>query len=232
MLHAVAISWLKQRWPAGARAGVRGSRPRQMTLLSLSIRFWDDPRRDAITLLVAVPLSQRALTMTEQPTIIIVDDDPGIREALGSPIRSVERASQRPGFGSRIPERTAPGRTHLPRARCQVASPKWSRFSARALGGEHSRFDNLHHRIWRHPDVRPGDKGRSDRVPTKPFRDQDLLDAVQLGLARDRAWLGERKGNRRANSFMIVGAARPSAGRADCLAPPGKPYLDLAAADS
>jgi hypothetical protein len=35
--------------------------------------------RDAITLLVAVPLSQHALTMTEQPTIIIVDDDPGIR---------------------------------------------------------------------------------------------------------------------------------------------------------
>jgi len=24
---------------------------------------------------------------------------------------------------------------------------------------------------------------------TKPFRDQDLLDAIQLGLARDRAWL-------------------------------------------
>jgi FixJ family two-component response regulator len=27
--------------------------------------------------------------MTEQPTVIIVDDDPGIREALGSLIRSV-----------------------------------------------------------------------------------------------------------------------------------------------
>src|ERR1700730_11758704 len=39
--------------------------------------------------LVAVPLSQRALAMTEQPTIIIVDDDPEIREALGSLIRSV-----------------------------------------------------------------------------------------------------------------------------------------------
>src|ERR1700737_978113 len=39
-------------------------------------------------LLVAVPLSP-ALAMTEQPTIIIVDDDPGIREALGSLIRSV-----------------------------------------------------------------------------------------------------------------------------------------------
>ena len=42
-----------------------------------------------IILSVAAPLSQRALAMTEQPTIIIVDDDPGIREALGSLIRSV-----------------------------------------------------------------------------------------------------------------------------------------------
>src|SRR5260370_31428536 len=40
-------------------------------------------------LLVAAPLSQRALAMAEQPTIIIVDDDPEIREALGSLIRSV-----------------------------------------------------------------------------------------------------------------------------------------------
>ena len=45
--------------------------------------------RDAITLLVAVPLSQRALAMTEQPTIIIVDDDPEVRDALSSLIRSV-----------------------------------------------------------------------------------------------------------------------------------------------
>jgi ActR/RegA family two-component response regulator len=44
---------------------------------------------DAITLLVAVPLSQRALAMIEQPTIIIVDDDAEIREALVSLIRSV-----------------------------------------------------------------------------------------------------------------------------------------------
>jgi FixJ family two-component response regulator len=40
-------------------------------------------------LLLAAPLSQRALAMAEQPTIIIVDDDPEIREALGSLIRSV-----------------------------------------------------------------------------------------------------------------------------------------------
>src|SRR6266849_351340 len=44
--------------------------------------------RDAVILLVAVPLSQRALAMTEEPTIII-DDDLEVREALSSLIRSV-----------------------------------------------------------------------------------------------------------------------------------------------
>ena len=32
-------------------------------------------------------------------------------------------------------------------------------------------------------------KGGAIEFLTKPFRDQDLLDAIQLGLARDRAWL-------------------------------------------
>jgi hypothetical protein len=33
--------------------------------------------------LVGVPLSERASAMTETPTVIVVDDDPLIREALG-----------------------------------------------------------------------------------------------------------------------------------------------------
>ena len=32
-------------------------------------------------------------------------------------------------------------------------------------------------------------KGGAIEILTKPFRDQDLLDAIQLGLALDRAWL-------------------------------------------
>jgi FixJ family two-component response regulator len=31
-------------------------------------------------------------------------------------------------------------------------------------------------------------KGGAIEFLTKPFRDQDLLDAIQLGLSRDRAW--------------------------------------------
>jgi FixJ family two-component response regulator len=36
-------------------------------------------------------------------------------------------------------------------------------------------------------------KGGAVEFLTKPFRDQDLLDAIQLGLARDRAWLENQK---------------------------------------
>jgi FixJ family two-component response regulator len=36
-------------------------------------------------------------------------------------------------------------------------------------------------------------KGGAIEFLTKPFRDQDLLDAIQLGLARDLAWLENEK---------------------------------------
>jgi FixJ family two-component response regulator len=36
-------------------------------------------------------------------------------------------------------------------------------------------------------------KGGAIEFLTKPFRDQDLLEAIQLGLARDRVWLENEK---------------------------------------
>ncbi|MBV8458197.1 MAG: response regulator transcription factor, partial [Acetobacteraceae bacterium] len=36
-------------------------------------------------------------------------------------------------------------------------------------------------------------KGGAIEFLTKPFRDQDLLDAIQLGITRDRAWLEDER---------------------------------------
>ena len=36
-------------------------------------------------------------------------------------------------------------------------------------------------------------KGGAIEFLTKPFRDQDLLDAIQMGLERDRTWLEDER---------------------------------------
>jgi hypothetical protein len=102
--------------------------------------------------------------MSAQPTIIIVDDDPGIRESLEGLLRSV--GLQVKALAS-VPEFLKEGRpegTRLPGPRCQVAWPKRSRFSAGSLHDEHSRSDHFHYRVGRHPDVGPGDEGGSGGV--------------------------------------------------------------------
>ena len=102
--------------------------------------------------------------MSAQPTIIIVDDDPGIRESLEGLLRSV--GLQVKALAS-VPEFLKEGRpegTRLPGPRCQVAWPKRSRFSAGSVNGEYSCTDHFRHRIWRHPDVGPGDEGGSGGV--------------------------------------------------------------------
>ena len=149
--------------------------------------------RDAITLLVAVPLSQRALAMTEQPTIIIVDDDPGIREALGSLIRSV--GVQAKALAS-VPEFLNEGRPDGPT--CLVLDVRLPGRSGLDFQRELSAA-NIHVPIifiTGHGDIPmsvQAIKGGAIEFLTKPFRDQDLLDAIQLGLARDRAWLENEK---------------------------------------
>ncbi len=149
--------------------------------------------RDAITLLVAVPLSQRAQTMTEKPTIIIVDDDPGIREALGSLIRSV--GVQAKALAS-VPEFLNEGRPDGPT--CLVLDVRLPGLSGLDFQRELSAA-NIHVPIifiTGYGDIPmsvQAIKGGAIEFLTKPFRDQDLLDAIQLGLARDRAWLENEK---------------------------------------
>lgn len=133
--------------------------------------------------------------MTEPAsTVLVIDDDPSVREAVGSLLRSV-------GLGVRLlssvdeflktgrPEGSAclvldvrlPGRSGLDFQRDLVAA-------------------NIHLPIifiTGHGDIPmsvQAMKGGAIEFLTKPFRDQDLLDAIQQGLAHDRAWLqGERE---------------------------------------
>src|SRR6202521_5370740 len=125
--------------------------------------------------------------MTEQPTIIIVDDDPEIREALGSLIRSV--GVQTKALAS-VPEFLNEGRPDGPI--CLVLDVRLPGSSGLDFQRELAAA-NIHVPIifiTGHGDIPmtvQAMKGGAVEFLTKPFRDQDLLDAIQLGLARDRA---------------------------------------------
>src|ERR1700756_364128 len=126
-------------------------------------------------------------------TVIVVDDDPGIRESIGSLLRSVGLQAKllasvdefltaaRPGGPTcLVLDVRLPGRSGLDFQRELAAA-------------------NIHVPIifiTGHGDIPmtvQAIKGGAIEFLTKPFRDQDLLDAIQLGLARDRAWLENQK---------------------------------------
>ena len=128
-----------------------------------------------------------------KPTVIVVDDDEAMRDALESLLRSVGLEvqtwksapeflmSERPdGPTCLVLDVRLPGRSGLDFQRELAAA-------------------NIHVPIifiTGHGDIPmsvQAMKGGAIEFLTKPFRDQDLLDAVQLGLARDRAWLENEK---------------------------------------
>src|SRR5689334_362140 len=128
--------------------------------------------------------------MTEPPsTVIVIDDDPAIREALGSLLRSVGlqvrllasvaefvRTDRPNGPTCLVLDIRLPGRSGLDFQR-DLAAANISLPIAVITG---------------HVDIPmsvQAMKGGAIECLTKPFRDQDLLDAVHLGLARERASL-------------------------------------------
>src|SRR5215831_6739478 len=128
--------------------------------------------------------------MTEpQPCVVIVDDDPDIREALGSLLRSVGLPVR--ALAS-LPEFLKEGRPEGPA--CLVLDVRLPGQSGldfqRELASAHIHVPIVF--ITGYGDIPmsvQAMKGGAVEFLTKPFRDQDLLDAIQLGLARDRAWL-------------------------------------------
>jgi FixJ family two-component response regulator len=122
-----------------------------------------------------------------QPMVIIVDDDDAMRESLGSLVRSV--GLEVTTFAS-IPELLELER--LKRPTCLVLDIRLPGRSGldlqRELKSANIQLPIIF--ITAHADIPmsvQAMKGGALEFLTKPFRDQDLLEAIQLGLARDRA---------------------------------------------
>jgi FixJ family two-component response regulator len=127
------------------------------------------------------------------PTVIVIDDDLSIREALGSLLRTVGLQVKLLGSASEFLKSGRPdGPTCLV---LDVRLPGQSGLDfQRELAAANMQLPTIF--ITGHGDIPmsvQAMKGGAIEFLTKPFRDQDLLDAIQLGLAQDRAWLENEK---------------------------------------
>jgi FixJ family two-component response regulator len=126
-------------------------------------------------------------------TVVVIDDDVGIQESLESLCRSVGFRVRL--FGS-VGEFLGSGRPEGPT--CLVLDVRLPGQSGLELQRELSAANTQMPIIFitGHGDIPmsvQAMKGGAIEFLTKPFRDQDLLEAIQLGLARDRVWLENEK---------------------------------------
>ena len=122
------------------------------------------------------------------PTVIVIDDDSGVRESIGRLLRSA-------GFQVRLLSSVKEFLdTDLPEGpTCLVLDVRLPGQSGLELQRELAAAKKLPIVfITGHADIPmsvQAMKGGAIEFLTKPFRDQDLLEAVQLGHARHRGWI-------------------------------------------
>jgi len=121
-------------------------------------------------------------------TVLVIDDDPDVRASVGRLLRSVGIDVQL--FAS-IPDFFKSDAPNGPA--CLVLDVRLPGQSGLDLQRELARTNREIPIIFitGHGDVPmsvQAMKGGAIEFLTKPFRDQDLLDAIQLGLSRHRAW--------------------------------------------
>ena len=132
-------------------------------------------------------LAQAETKSEAPPTVVVVDDDPSVRESLSSLLRSVGLQAQ---TLASVPEFLKAGRPDGPT--CLVLDVRLPGRSGLDFQRELSAA-NIHLPIifiTGHGDIPMSVQAMKEgaiEFLTKPFRDQDLLDAIQVGLARDRA---------------------------------------------
>jgi FixJ family two-component response regulator len=131
----------------------------------------------------------RAVAMSEaDSTVLVIDDDPNLRASVGRLLRSNGMNVQLFATISDFLKSDPPdGPT------CLVLDVRLPGQSGLDLQRELARAKRklLIIFITGHGDIPmsvQAMKGGAIEFLTKPFRDQDLLDAIQLGLSRDRAW--------------------------------------------
>jgi FixJ family two-component response regulator len=138
-------------------------------------------------LIPLIPKSRVGAVADANSTVLVVDDDPDLRASVGRLLRSLGFDTQL--FAS-IPEFLKSAPPHGPT--CLVLDVRLPGQSGldlqRELAAAHRELPIIF--ITGHGDIPmtvQAMKGGAIEFLTKPFRDQDLLDAIQIGLARDRA---------------------------------------------
>jgi FixJ family two-component response regulator len=139
------------------------------------------------------PTSPRNLASAEEPIVFVIDDDASVREALRSLFRSVGLRVEVFGSASEFLESKLPD---VPS--CLILDIRLPRVSGLDFQDELAKA-NIHIPIifmTGHGDipmsVRAMKAGAVDFL-TKPFRDQDMLDAVTTAIERDRDSRNEAK---------------------------------------
>src|SRR5271157_4781381 len=127
------------------------------------------------------------------PTVLVIDDDPAFRASLGELLESV---GLEPRLFESVPDFVRFNRPDGPA--CLVLDVRLPGRSGldfqRELVAARLRLPIIF--ITGHGDIPmsvTAMKGGAIEFLTKPFRDQDLLDAIQLGLTRDCAWLEDER---------------------------------------
>ena len=129
----------------------------------------------------------------QPPTVMVVDDDPGVRDSLGKLLQSAGFRVSLLGSVSEFLKADCPeGPTCLV---LDVRLPGQSGLELqRELAGAKRQLPIIF--ITGHGDIPmsvQAMKGGAIEFLTKPFRDQDLLDAIALGHQRDRARLEQEE---------------------------------------
>jgi FixJ family two-component response regulator len=119
-----------------------------------------------------------------KPTVLVVDDDPEFRDSVARLLRSVGLETRHFSSVSDFLKADLPDE-----ATCLVLDVRLPGQSGlelqRELAAANRELPIIF--ITAHGDIPMSVKGGAIEFLTKPFRDQDLLDAVETGFARDRA---------------------------------------------